>query len=254
VNSPSNPAVYFLSDAHLGQDDHIAEDKKLKYLIELFQEVHVNGSHLFIVGDLFDFWFEWRSVIPKQAFPVLAQLKTLTNSGIQVYYLAGNHDFQLHGFLEKEIGVMTYPAELDITLHGKRFFIYHGDGLLSRDRGYRMLKRIIRHPWSVAAYRWLHPDLGMAIARITSRLSHNHFAIEYREEDEAEYEAFAAMKLQSGYDVVILAHSHQPIIKNYNKGTYIKLGDWIDKFTYAVWDGINLNLLQWLNKSPIDQM
>jgi UDP-2,3-diacylglucosamine hydrolase len=251
VNSSPKSTVYFVSDAHWGRNDPTMEKQKLHYLIEFFREIHEKGSQLFIVGDLFDFWFEWQSVIPKQAFPILVQLKSLTSNGIQIHYLAGNHDFQLQGFLETEIGVKVYPAELDITLNGKRFFIYHGDGLLSRDWRYRILKRIIRHPWSVAAYRWIHPDLGMAIARLTSRLSRDHLAIDYRQEDEAQYESFAVSKLQSGYDVVILAHSHHPVIKNIGTGTYIKLGDWIDKFTYAVWDGVNLNLLQWPHKSPI---
>lgn len=243
--SASVSNVFFMSDAHLGRNDPAMERKKSRYLTELFREVLSQRSQLFIVGDLFDFWFEWRSVIPKETFPVLAQLRVLVNHGIQIHYLAGNHDFRLSGFLEKEVGVTTYPAEVDITFNGKRFYIYHGDGLLSRDRGYRIMKRIIRHPWSAAAYRLLHPDLGMAIARLTSRLSQDHLAIEYCPEDELEYEHFALDKLKCGFDIVVLAHSHHPVIKHFSQGTYVKLGDWIDKFTYALWDGVNLSLRHW---------
>ncbi|KPL07683.1 hypothetical protein AMJ86_03425 [bacterium SM23_57] len=237
--------VYFISDAHLGKSDPATEQRKSDYLMEFFREVSQQGNYLFIVGDLFDFWFEWRWVIPKENFPVLAQLKSLVDCGIQVHYLAGNHDFHLSGFLEKEIGIVVHSDELDITLDDTRFFIYHGDGLLSRDRGYRVLKKIIRHPWSVALYRLLHPDLGIIIAKLASHLSRDHLSVKYSEVDEEENEAFAWRQLQSVYDIVILGHSHNPKYKEFDEGIYINLGDWMEKFTYAVWDGNTLNLRQW---------
>ena len=208
MTAERNRRAYFISDAHLGRGDPETEERKLKYLSEFFHAVSQDGSYLFVVGDLFDFWFEWRWVIPKGEFSVLAKLKALVECGIQVHYLAGNHDFQLSGFFENEIGAAVHSDELDITLDDARFYICHGDGLLSRDRGYRLLKKIIRHPWSVALYRLLHPDLGMGIARLTSRVSRDHLSLKYSEGDEAENEAFSRKKLQAGYDAVILAHSH----------------------------------------------
>jgi UDP-2,3-diacylglucosamine hydrolase len=241
-------SAYFISDAHLGRSNPEIEARKQKYLTEFLREVVQNGNYLFIVGDLFDFWFEWRWVIPKDAFSVLAELKSLVDCGVQVHYLAGNHDFALTGFLETEIGLAVHADDLDFTLDGRRFFIYHGDGLLSRDRGYRLLKKIIRHPWSVALYRLLHPDLGIAIARLTSRMSQDHLSLKYSEKDEAESEEFARKKLQTGFNAVILAHSHNPQIKQFPEGIYVNLGEWMREFTFAIWDGERLSLRQWPDK------
>ena len=242
-------SAYFISDAHLGRNKLEIEERKQKYLIEFFHEVAKNGNYLFIVGDLFDFWFEWRWVIPKDTFPILAELKSLVDCGIQVHYLAGNHDFELPGFLETEIGLAVHPNDLDIKISDTRFFIFHGDGILSRDKGYRLMKKIIRHPWSVALYRLLHPDLGIAFAKLTSKMSHDHLSLKYSEKDEAENRDFALAMLRSGFDAVIIGHSHNPQIRQFPEGTYINLGDWMREFTYAVWDGNHLSLRKWPDKT-----
>jgi len=243
--------VYFVSDAHLGRNDPETEERKSRYLVEFFREVAQNASYLIIAGDLFDFWFEWRWVIPKRTFPILHELRSLADCGIQIHYLAGNHDFQLTGFLEEEIGIAVHPCDLDITFDGTRFYIYHGDGLLSRDRGYRLLKRIIRHPVSVALFRLLHPDLGIGIARLTSRMSRDHLSLKYSEKDQAENEAFALKKLKSGYGAIILGHSHLPKRLEFPEGVYLNLGDWMEQFTYAVWDGQRLSLRRWQDHTEL---
>jgi UDP-2,3-diacylglucosamine hydrolase len=249
LTSSKPVTAYFISDAHLGREGPVPEEQKLRLLLEFFQEVSQSATHLFVVGDLFDFWFEWRWVIPKETFPVLARLKSLVDQGIEVHYLAGNHDFHLLGFLEKEVGVVVHPYELDIRLDGKRFYLYHGDGLLAKDKGYRVMRRIIRHPWSVALYRLVHPDLGIAIAKLTSKLSRKRLALRYSQHHEEEYNAFVLTKLRAGYDVVMMGHSHWPAHKEFPEGVYINLGDWMEKFTYARWNGEAVSLHRWSQKT-----
>ena len=243
--------AYFMSDAHLGRQGPVPEEQKVAYLMELFREVSENASHLFIVGDLFDFWFEWKSAIPKETFPTLMELKSLVDRGIEVHYLAGNHDFHLTGFLETNVGLIVHPHDMEITLGGKRCSVFHGDGVLKGDGRYRLMKRIIRHPWSVAMYRLLHPDWGMAIARGASKLSNSRLALKYEDFHAEEHAAYAREKLQQGFDIVVLAHCHHPVYREFPEGTYIHIGDWIENFTYARWDHQGIGLYRWLDKSTV---
>jgi len=232
--------VYFLSDAHIGAvlvPD--PQDQKVK-LDRFFRIVEEKGKSLVIVGDLFDFWYEWAHVIPKNPFAVLCRLRGLAERGIEVHYLAGNHDFRLHGFLESEIGMRVHLNSLSADIGGQSVFVFHGDGILQRDHGYRLVKRILRNRVTQRIFLWLHPDVSMALARGTSVVSRT--ATRKDPADDEEYLHYARGKFAEGYQAVVMGHSHRPVEHADGARTYVNLGDWITEYTFGVHDGVRLRL------------
>ncbi len=244
--------IYFFSDAHLAleADEHeIERQNKLLAFLD-FLAAEGRASELFILGDLFDFWFEWYHVIPKYWFPVLFRLKKLVDSGTIVHFVVGNHDFYTGKFLENEIGIHCHTGSFEFERNGKRFFAGHGDGLANEDKGYRFLKKIIRHPASIFLFKTLiSADLGMKIAQWTSHSSRKWIKIEKHSWSE-EYYRFARVKFDTGIDYVILGHIHFPMIRHdENDGkTYVNCGDWITQFSFAHYDGNRLILKYWEDK------
>jgi UDP-2,3-diacylglucosamine hydrolase len=235
--------VYFLSDAHLGAPPEEIASVQRERLEKLFNEVVMKRGSLVIAGDLFDFWYEWRHVIPKQHFPVLFQLKRLIDQHIPVFYLAGNHDFKLHGFLDAVIGVRTLRDDLAVKVGDQSVYVFHGDGVLARDHGYRFLKKVLRNPAAQRAFSWIHPDWGMTLARGTSKTSRAHERGGV--EDDKDYLAFAQQKFAEGYTGVVMGHTHRPVEHHEGPHTYLNLGDWITHFTYGLHDGARLSLRHW---------
>ena len=242
------PPVYFLSDAHLGAAPAETTRIQIEWLTQLLHELAVCRGSLVIAGDLFDFWYEWKHVIPKQHFGVLLQLRALVDQKIAVHYLAGNHDFRLHGFLESQVGLKTHRDALIVTVNDRRVYVFHGDGVLKSDYGYRLLKRVLRNPVSQRAFSWIHPDLGMVLARGTSKTSraYDHGG----PEDNHDYLSFARERFAEGFTGVVMGHTHRPIEHCENSHTYLNLGDWITHFTYGVHDGSRLMLRRWSDASP----
>src|SRR5262245_38654941 len=156
--------AYFLSDAHLGTESAEREAPREARLIEFFESLPGRAESLFIVGDLFDFWFEYSTAIPRRHFKTLCALRRLREAGVEITYLAGNHDFWLGGFLSNELGIHTREGPVTVEKQGRRAWIHHGDGLIGGDLGYRMLKKILRNRVNIRLYRWLHPDLGIPLA------------------------------------------------------------------------------------------
>ncbi len=238
------PKAYFVSDAHLGVDKPEIERLKERELIRFLDLVCSDGKQLFILGDLFDFWFEYRTVIPKGYHRLLAKLSELVDKGIEVSYLAGNHDFWLGNFFKDEIGMRVYADPFSITLGNSKFFLHHGDGLGDGDLGYRILKRILRNRLNVWLYSWLHPDLGVRLARFSSRKSRNYTS----QKDYGEVDGmrkFASEKIAEGFHYVIMGHNHKPVYEKIGGGAYVNLGDWISHFTYGVYDGESFRLVEW---------
>ena len=233
--------TYFISDVHLGINNDL-EEKKEAVLIEFLDFIGKQGNHLYILGDLFEFWFEYRFVIPRQHFHVLAKLDEISGRGVQIDFVIGNHDFWIDRFFEETMSVTIHQNPLDTTIDGKRFFIAHGDGMAKSDRGYRFLKRILRNRFNIRLYRMLHPDIGFRLALFFSRLSRNQrgdnkYADEYIE---AVRERF-----QNGFDFVIFGHTHQPDQLKENGRLYINSGDWIRHFSYVVYEKGVLKLKYW---------
>lgn len=236
--------VFFISDVHLGLGDRQAERQKEDRLLAFLQEILPQTEELCILGDLFDFWFEYATVIPKGFHRTLTAIQAFTDRGIPVHYIAGNHDFWMNDFFQKELGVRLYLDPCELILGGKRVFLHHGDGLAPRDVGYRLIKPILRNRLAIRLYRLLHPDIGVRIARGSSRTSRTYTANKDYGEEEGLLE-FATKKVAEGADLVVMGHRHRPHIEQIGKGTYINLGDWITYHTYAVLDGGTATLKIW---------
>jgi UDP-2,3-diacylglucosamine hydrolase len=163
---PSGTTVYFLSDAHLGGEPRPKEAAREARLHRFLSHVAEHGSALYIVGDLFDFWFEYPTAIPRRHFETLAALRDVRRAGVAIHYLTGNHDFWLGPFLSQELGLITHTGATTVETQGHRLWIHHGDGLVGGDLGYRVLKRVVRHPASIGLYGLLHPDWGHPIGAL----------------------------------------------------------------------------------------
>jgi UDP-2,3-diacylglucosamine hydrolase len=237
-------AAYFFSDVHLGLSTKEVERKKEDRLLAFLKSILPSASVVFVVGDLFDFWFEYKTVIPKGFHRTLAALQEFTDRGISVHYLAGNHDFWMGDYLSAELGIVIHKDPFEIVVDGKRVFLHHGDGLAENDLGYRMIKPVLRNRLSVLLYRWLHPDLGVPLARGSSRTSRDYTSTKKYGEERGMQE-FAAAKIRDGIDIVVMGHRHKPTIETIDGGTYINLGDWIEYNSYAVIEGGNISLKTW---------
>jgi len=234
-----NKKIYFVSDIHLKFVKDDAEINKRDKFINFLKSIENDALELFIVGDLFDFWFEWYQVIPKYWFDIFFQLKVLIHKEIKISFVSGNHDFYFDKYLQNEIGLQCYNEYTEVefeTPNGiKKFFIGHGDGYAKKDRSYRLLKRIIRNKISIFLFKTLIPiDLGVWLAKNISKISakHRNDSQDWREE----YYDFAKNKFEEGFDFVILGHLHKPTKKKFNEKVYINCGDWINSFSYAVYD------------------
>jgi len=226
-------AVYFISDAHLGSDDPAREQIKRDRLFRLFDRVGADGEKLYILGDLFDFWFEYRHAIPKRHLGVVFRLAALTEHDIPVHYITGNHDFWLGDFLAEETGVSIHRDCYDTTEQGLRLFLIHGDGLSPSDWKYRTFVRFpLRNRAAIALYRLLPVDWGIPFAKKVSSRSRSYTAGR-DPEFLTDYEEYAQRKLADGYDAVIIGHTHQPQFERYDNGIYLNTGDFINHFSYG---------------------
>jgi UDP-2,3-diacylglucosamine hydrolase len=239
-------ATYFISDIHLGLGRGEKEKAKEDRLLSFLRTILPTTEQLFIVGDLFDFWFEYQTVIPKGFHRTLSALQEFTERGIRVSYLAGNHDFWMGDFFKTELGMELHSDPFETTIDGKRIYLHHGDGLAENDIGYRMIKPVLRNKLNIWLYRWLHPDIGVKLARSSSRTSRDYTTSKHFEEQGMiEY---ATRKIRDGVNIVIMGHRHQPNVVTIENGLYINLGDWISYNTYGELSNGAMTLKTWNTK------
>lgn len=223
--------VLFISDCHLGSP--AGPPQRAAWLVEFLESLPGRIGGLFVVGDLFDFWFEYRHAIPKGHFGVCRALAEITRSGVPVLYFGGNHDFWAGSYLRDEIGLQVAEGPRTFELQGRRVFIAHGDGMGGGDAGYKILKRILRSPVAIALYRSIHPDWGIPFAYRVSVASRRH--TEPREIIVPRLcREIALPALQRGHDAVVIGHIHEPTHLRLADGDFLILGDWLENFTYGV--------------------
>lgn len=227
-------AVYFISDVHLGIGDAAHEHTKTARLLRLLDAMRSDARRLIIGGDLFDFWFEFKSVIPRGYHGILTAIETLVRSGTRVSYLRGNHDFAIGEFFSRDLGVEIVDADFAFSEEGTRFWVYHGDGLSQKDGGYRILKKIIRSRPARSGFRILHPDLGFWLARLFSSSSRDYTSVKYYGETDGMY-LEAERRIRAGADYAVMGHRHVPLKTRIGGGWYVNLGDWLTHYSYAVW-------------------
>jgi UDP-2,3-diacylglucosamine hydrolase len=238
---------YFISDFHLGVPDYASSLSRERKVVRWLESVRADASEIYILGDVFDFWFEYRHVVPKGFIRLQGKLAELADAGIGIHYFTGNHDMWIFDYLPGEIGMTLHREPLRTQLGGKEFYIGHGDALGPGDRGYKFIKRVFENKMCQWLFARLHPNFGMALANFWSRRS--RIATGGNDEkylgDDKEYLVqFARQYLQTGHvDYFVFGHRHLPIDMEVAAGSrYVNLGDWITHFTYAVFDGERLSL------------
>lgn len=236
--------AYFISDVHLGLNSRQQEKEKEDQLLAFLRSIRDTAERLIIVGDLFDFWFEYGTVIPKGFHRTLAALQEFTDRSIPVDFLAGNHDFWMGDFFPTELGVQIHFDPFLMNIGGRRVYLHHGDGLAKKDLGYRLIKPVLRNRLAIWLYRWIHPDLGVRLAQGSSRTSREYTSTKDYGEQEGMI-AFAAERIREGAEIVVMGHRHRPIRLEINGGVYVNLGDWITHHSYAVLDKGAISLRTW---------
>lgn len=226
-------AYYFFSDVHLGLESREKEKLKESKVVELLSQAETDALEVFIVGDLFDSWIEYKRVVPKGFYKLFTKISELVDKGVKINYIAGNHDFWKGSFFKDEFGIEICHTHIEKEIDGKKFFIHHGDGFAHNDLGYRILKKVLRSNINQKLYSWIHPDIGIWLAKGTSETSRNHT----NEKDYSEHDGmqeYGFKKIDEGFDYVIMGHRHKPQMITHGKGFYVNLGDWIEYFTYGV--------------------
>jgi len=242
--------VYFLSDFHLGAPNEMASREREDRLVQFLNRAKEDAASIFIVGDIFDFWFEYKTVVPKGFVRILGCLAQISDAGIALHIFTGNHDLWMNDYLSKELNANVYFEPTIFTIGAKQFFIGHGDGLGPGDQGYKFLKKIFTNSVCQFMFRWLHPDAGIRLANYLSGKSRaktgsadevflgedKEWLIVYTKEKAKEIKA----------DYFIFGHRHYAIDLPITGGArYINLGDWLRLNTYGVFDGQDMQLIEW---------
>jgi UDP-2,3-diacylglucosamine hydrolase len=246
MNEPLKNKIYFASDAHLGVPDDKSSLEREKIFVKWLDSIKSDASELYLLGDIFDFWFEYCSVVPRGYVRLLGKLAELSDTGIIIHYFTGNHDMWMHGYFPKEMNILIYKKPIDIILGGKKFFIAHGDGLGPGDYGYKFIKKIFSNKICQWLFARLHPNFGMGFARFLSRRSRIANGITDEiflgEENEKLIQYVKREEQQNHRDYYIFGHRHIPLDMQLGTARYINLGDWVKHCTYAIWDGSKLEL------------
>lgn len=223
--------IYFISDLHLGAEYRNARPGRETEFRRFLEEKASGATHLFILGDLFEFWMEYRDYIPKHHFGTLSALERLVRRGVEVHYLSGNHDFNLGRFFSDTLGLKVHQGPLEVELQGRKLLLLHGDGLAKADWKYRLAKGITLHPFTNACFKLIHPDWGMAMARFLSRLSRDQHG--NRPRMLPLYEAASKGLLRKGHDIVMHGHTHAGFVKTLPEGVYVNTGEWLERMEYV---------------------
>lgn len=242
MNIPKGKKVYFSSDNHLGaptqEESRPRERKFLRWLDSIRPDAHA----IFLMGDLFDFWFEYRTVVPKGFVRVLGKLAEFQDSGIEIHFFVGNHDLWMDGYFEEELGIPVYQDPATFVINDKKFFLGHGDGLGPGDKGYKRMKKVFRGRFFQWLFRWGHPDIGIRIAQyfsVKNKLISGDDDHIFLGEEKEWLATYAKRKLEAEhFDYFVFGHRHLPMtIEVGENSTYYNLGDWIHHYTYGVFDG-----------------
>lgn len=246
-----NKKIFFASDFHLGVPDKATSLEREKLIVKWLDEIKKDCEELYLMGDLFDFWFEYKTAVPKGFTRLLGKIAEYTDSGIPVSVFTGNHDMWMFGYLEDELGVKIYREPIERTFNGKKFFLAHGDGLGPGDHGYKFIKKVFANPFLQWMFARIHPNAGIGIANYWSRRSRiSQGKEEYKGDDNEYLVAFVKEKLKSKhFDYFIFGHRHLPLEKKIGTSTYINLGEWVNFSTYAVFDGEKVELKHYSNPS-----
>lgn len=248
-----NKKIYFASDQHLGAPTPELSFPREQKFVAWLDEVKVDAAAIFLLGDLFDFWFEYQTVVPKGFVRVLGKLAEIRDSGIPIYFFVGNHDLWMSDYFEKELNIPVYHTTKEFVFNDTKFLIGHGDGLGPGDKGYKRMKKVFKNPFSKWLFRWLHPDIGVKMAHylsVKNKLISGDEDVKFLGEENEWLVLYAKRKLETQhFDFFVFGHRHLPLeIQVGDNSKYINLGDWIGYFTYGVFDGKTFELKKYESK------
>jgi UDP-2,3-diacylglucosamine hydrolase len=237
--------IFFASDFHFGAPDYSTSRERENLVVTWLDQIKHEASEIYLLGDVFDFWFEYASVIPKGFIRFQGKIAEIVDSGIPVFFFKGNHDMWMFDYFQKELGVQIISDELIIERNGKKFYLHHGDGLGPGDAHYKVLKKIFRSKFCQWVFARIHPNFGVGIATrwsMKSRLQNNKKE-EFRDVSEEWLVTYSKELLtKEHFDYLIFGHRHLPLDIPLGGSKYINLGEWINFNSYAVFDGENLEL------------
>ena len=265
MNPADNKKIYFLSDFHLGAPDHASSLEREKLLVQFLDEIKNDATEIFLVGDMFDFWYEYKRVVPKGYVRLLGKLGELTDAGIAIHFFAGNHDMWMKDYFPNELNIPVYFKPEEFERNGKKFLIGHGDGLGPGDHGYKRLKKLFRNPVSKWLFGIFPPRLGMGLANYMSRRSRAQTGTTeetFLGEEKEWLIIYCKEVLQNkNIDFFVFGHRHlaidyrlpSPISTSWRgvgggEARYINLGDWLLYYSYAVFDGSTMELKSYRGK------
>ncbi len=239
--------IYFASDQHLGAPNYEHSLTREKHFVKWLDTVKEDAQEIFLLGDLFDFWFEYKTAVPRGYVRILGKLAELTDSGIPITFFTGNHDMWMFDYFPKELGVTLHKDPIEYEVNGKRFFIGHGDGLGPGDHGYKFIKKVFRNPLCQWLFARLHPNFGIGLANYfssKSRIANADSDKKFLGEENEWLAIFAKEQLEKQhFDYFVFGHRHLPLdLKVGENSRYINLGEWVTDFTYGVFDGQNFEL------------
>ncbi|WP_347926426.1 UDP-2,3-diacylglucosamine diphosphatase [Pontimicrobium sp. SW4] len=244
---PEGKKIYFSSDNHLGAPTQEQSRPREKKFVAWLDEIKTDAAAIFLLGDLFDFWFEYKKVVPKGFTRTLGKLAEISDSGIPIYYFVGNHDLWMNGYFEDELNIPVFHKPQEFFFNQTSFLIGHGDGLGPGDKGYKRMKKVFTNSFSKWLFRWLHPDLGVRLAQymsVKNKLISGDEDAKFLGEDNEWLVQYCKRKLQENHrDYFVFGHRHLPLeIDLKSNSKYINLGDWIHYYTYGVFDGKKMAL------------
>jgi UDP-2,3-diacylglucosamine hydrolase len=239
---PNNKKIYFASDQHFGAPTPELSFPREKKFVAWLDAVKDDAEAIFLLGDLFDFWFEYKTVVPKGFVRILGKLAEIRDSGIPIYFFVGNHDLWMSDYFETELNIPVYHDNKEFTFGDKTFLIGHGDGKGPGDLGYKRMKKVFTNPFSNWLFRWLHPDIGVKLAQylsVKNKLISGAEDVKFLGDENEWLILYAKRKLESKhYNYFVFGHRHLPMVKSVGENSeYVNLGDWISYFTYGVFDG-----------------
>jgi UDP-2,3-diacylglucosamine hydrolase len=239
--------IYFASDFHLGAPNYEASLVREKRIVRWLETIENDAAELYLLGDLFDFWFEYKHTVPKGHIRLLGKLASMADKGIPIHIFTGNHDLWMRDYLKKEIHANIHYQPQTRTIEGKKFYIAHGDGLGPGDQGFKMMKKVFTNKTAQWLFARIHPNAGISLANFFSRKSRAQTGegdYEFYGEDKEWLIIHSKEMLQKEhFDYFIYGHRHYPLVIDLGKGSkYVNLGDWIKYFSYVEWDGERMEL------------
>ena len=247
---PQGKKIYFSSDNHLGAPTAEESKPREAKFVAWLDHISEDAAAIFLLGDLFDFWFEYKHVVPKGFVRVLGKLAQLRDRGIPVYFFVGNHDLWMNDYFEKELDIPVFHKPKEFIFNDKKFLIGHGDGLGPGDKGYKRMKKVFTNPFAKWLYRWLHPDIGVPLAQyfsVKNKAISGEEDVEFLGEEKEWLVQYCKKKLETeDFDYFVFGHRHLPLnIKLNKRSTYFNLGDWINFYTYGEYDGKEFSMKEW---------